>query len=108
MVICSVLLVLRPFLPSRATVRTLPAESTLSTRFSGLTSVFAASALTQSATLTELMDGSSRLPSSLVRNSTHLTLSERSAAKVSMPSEISMLVSRRALAFLATACAFSV
>ena len=54
------------------------------------------------------MDGSSRLPSSLVRNSTHLTLSERSAVKVSMPSEISMLVSRRALAFSATACAFSV
>ena len=108
LVICSVLLVLRPFLPSRATVRTLPWESTLSTRFSGLTSVLAARALTQSATLTALMEGASRLPSSLVRNSTHWTLSERSAVKVSMPSEISMGVSRRALAFSAAACASSV
>ena len=103
LVTCSVLLVLRPFLPSRATVRTLPEESTLSTRFCGLTSVVAASAFTQSATLTVLIEGVSRLPSSLVRNSTHWTLSERSALKVSIPSEISMFVSRRALAFSAAA-----
>ena len=73
--ICSVLLVFRPGLPSRATVRTLPSESTLLTPLTGATSDSWAVLFTQSATFTLSREGSSREPSLFVRNSTHLTLS---------------------------------